>query len=751
LRHPHDDFVSFVAFSPDGKLLASAGGLSSNEGPGNRPRKVYLWDTVTGREIRHLDVDAVSILCVAFSPKGNLVACCGKALTVWETLTGKRTYVFQRTCSYASFSPDGRYLAVVGGKPGVSLFELATQKWHDFQNDKVRRTVVVFSPDGGSIVAGSEEGSISVWDFPKGKSREFKGHRNAICFVAFSQDGRLFASASQDATIRVWNVTRGKEIAEFDGLEEVNYSFAFSPDGKKIAVGTKGAKINIWDVTTRKRLKQLSGHAGTVLSVAISADSKSLASGSMDKTIRIWDVSTGRGVVQSSLSHQMPIDYLAFFPDGKRIISRSEDGISFVWKTTRNRAPKKYDAITSIVGSPEGEILISTRENTKFRLWDPVNGNEYLLRAKAEAAALAFSAKRRFLVSAESDDVIRFWDFTSGKPAQNPINAKATSLALSSDASVLAIADGSRNISLWTTDTGFRLTRLITEKYKVNFIAISPDDRFIAATGPAGAIYLWGLSTWKPVRVFTAEEFGGSCLAFSKNGRIMATSGISGAIHLWEVATGKEVLRLKGDGEIRAICFSPNGRLLATAGGGDFAVIIWDATGQAQDRNVGEPSRKDLETWWTALAGDNARFAYSAVWQLGNQREATTSFLHQKLMAAKPVDKEHVQKLINGLASDKFTVRNAAALELEKMREQVESALKKAAKDASSLEYRRRIDLLLRRIEGSPERQRIARCIHVLEIISTQQAMALLEILAKGCPEAWITQEAQSTLKRLKR
>ena len=85
------------------------------------------------------------------------------------------------------------------------------------------------------------------------------------------------------------------------------------------------------------------------------------------------------------------------------------------------------------------------------------------------------------------------------------------------------------------------------------------------------------------------------------------------------------------------------------------------------------------------------------------------------------------------------------------MREQAGPFLRKAAQNATDLEYRSRIDLLLRKIEESTERQRIERSVHVLEIISTQEAMAFLQTLAKGCPDAWITQVARSTLRRLKR
>jgi len=164
----HRDVVNSVAFSADGKLLAS----------GSRDNNIKLWDAATGREIRTLQGHSSYVLSVAFSADGKLLASGSgdNTITLWEVATGR---------------------------------EIRTLKGHSSVVNSV-----AFSADGKLLASGSYDKTITLWEVATGKAiRTLQGHRGNVYSVAFSADGKLLASGSWDGSTRLWNVQTGKEIA----------------------------------------------------------------------------------------------------------------------------------------------------------------------------------------------------------------------------------------------------------------------------------------------------------------------------------------------------------------------------------------------------------------------------------------------------------------------------------------------------------------------------------------------------------
>ena len=268
----HSDEVRSVAFSPDGKVLASAG----------KDTTIILWDVST----------ALNTGVATRRPMGQPLK--GHTLDV----------------NSVAFSPDGKMFASASNDATIILWDVATRQpiGEPLTGHSSAVNSVAFSPappgggTGGKLLAsGSDDNTIILWDVetqqPVGQPLE--GHSDSVTSVAFSPDGKLLASASRDATVRLWNVATGQPRGQpLTGHEQMVYCVAFSPDGKLLASGSADGTVRLWDVATGRPHGpdegRLTEHKGIIWSLAFSPDGKVLASGSDDKTIVLWNVASGQ-------------------------------------------------------------------------------------------------------------------------------------------------------------------------------------------------------------------------------------------------------------------------------------------------------------------------------------------------------------------------------------------------------------------------------------------------------------------------
>jgi hypothetical protein len=211
---------------------------------------------------------------------------------------------------------------------------------------------------------------------------------------------------------------------------------------------------------------------------------------------------------------------------------------------------------------------------------------------------------------------------------------------------------------------------------------------------------------------------------------------------------------LKGhEGRVLSVTFSADGRRLIS-GSEDTTSLVWDITGPLGGKKPVPLSSANLDTLWTALASDAAAPAYQAIRSLSAAPKDFVPLLQRELPPIKPVDEEHVKRLIADLASAKPAECEKAAGELKRMVDAVAPALRKTLEDHPSAQVQRWLRELVESYDRqdtdpSRERRREMRALEALELSGTSQARSFLEELAKGVLTAWRTREAKAALTRL--
>lgn len=331
----HKDWIRSIAFSPDGRLIASGSDDSS----------VRIWDVETGTTQHTLTIERAYIYCVAFSFRGTVAAGSDdNSITLWDSATGrliKQLPDQSRTVNAICFSENGSKLASASSRD-VRIWDLDTYEFNDMEGNSDIARCVDFSRDGKLLAAGSDDTRIRVWDVESRELRQtFNGHSEIITSVRFSPDMKLIASGSEDGTSSIWDADSDTgqrlQTLESEQRRKVNSVAFCPPDGSRLASATDNA-IEIWDTKTGDRLQVLRSRSFNIRSVAFSPSGAYLVSGSFDYAVHLW-YAAGKAE-KEQLSDQLTggyaVDNMAISPDGRTLAASQSMGTISLWNIETN-------------------------------------------------------------------------------------------------------------------------------------------------------------------------------------------------------------------------------------------------------------------------------------------------------------------------------------------------------------------------------------------------------------------------------
>jgi WD40 repeat protein/DNA-binding XRE family transcriptional regulator len=625
--------VSDVAFSPDGKLLASA----------DWDGTVRLWNPVTGQGVGvPLQTGSGSkggVTAVAFSPEGKLLATADTKGTVqlWNPVTrrpvGAPLWNDRSAGVFGlAFSPDGKLLASEDGLGTVRVWNPVTRQGvgtplRTGTDDHSGVSAVAFSPGGELLV--HYKGTWRLWNPVTRHSVPLLAgsYAQVVNWVAFSPDGRLIATTDSHGTVRLWDPGTRKPLGpplraagSRAGVRDVE----FSPDGKLLTIGFDGT-VRVWNPLTRQPAGppfRAGGFLFTPHGMAFSPNSQLLAAPGTRGTVRLWNPVTGRpaGAALHAASPQLGLYAVTFSPDDELLASA--DGTVRVWNPVTGQpagAALHVPALgpSAVTFSPDGKLLATIDLAGTVRVWNPVTrqpaGAPIRAGARGGIWAVAFSPNSQLLATAGSGGTVRLWNRVTGQPSGPSIHVAiarggVAAVAFSPNGKLLASADGT--VRVWNPVTGrpagppFHAGLEHGRLLGLERVAFSPDSKLLASAGNGGTVRVWNAVTGqpisKPLPAVTGPLGGVYDVAFSPDGKLLASADSNGAVELWNTATGRLAdapLETGAPSGVLGVAFSADGKWLASADS-DGTIQLWQIAllrhpYAALCADVGAPTRQD--------------------------------------------------------------------------------------------------------------------------------------------------------------
>ena len=572
----HIDVVWSVAFSPDGKYLAT----------GSSDGTARLWDLVTGETIHIFEGHAGEVGEVQFSPDGKYLAVSGvEGTQLWEIASGQKVQVFAgiKGAGYVAFSPDGKYIVTNSfTDKNAQLWDVATgQSLHTFLCDgNVIR--VAYSPNGKYVLTGTANSTAQLWDPATGEEIKAFVISSGIESLTFSPDSQSIAFGNTNGNAQIWSISTGQLIREFSGHQGFVQGIKLSPDGKTLLTGAADRTVRIWDVDTGQLLRVLGSHSAGVQGVAFSSDGRFVATASEDKTARVWRLQTFPGGVQFN-GHSGPIWQASFSSDGKKVVTANNNGTAQIWNEMTGQTLVSLsghtDTMRGAVFSPDGKTVLTTSADQTARLWDAYTSKE-LRHFEGHTDLVgrgAFFPDGKHMLTTSYDGTARIWDIQTGMTILTYTNQKAghvNRIAFSPDGKTVATSGDDGTARIWDPQTG-KDVMIFKQEDGVTGIAFSPDGKYIVTCSFDGSVHLWEVATGKEIRKFAGHPGGAFGAAFSPDGKYILTSGMDATARLWDVQRGEEIRRFTGHAnEVRDVAFSPDGKYVLTASN-DGTARLW--------------------------------------------------------------------------------------------------------------------------------------------------------------------------------
>ncbi|QZH62464.1 TIR domain-containing protein [Mycolicibacterium farcinogenes] len=626
------DGLSFAAvFSPDGKKVASGHGPF-----------VQLWDTETWSPIGDfIKGHTGDVKGVAFSPDGKLIASTAGDATIrlWDTETrnpiGEPMRGHEGIVFPLAFSPDSSRIVTGGADKTVRLWDVAIRRQvgEPLRGHTSDVMSVAFSPDGKLIASGGTDKTLRLWHSDTGLPAADPLATNGpiVSSIAFSPDGRRIATGGGNV-IQLWDMATRTPVGKpLEGHTAPINRVVYSRDGTRIASGSDDKTIRLWDANTGAPVGQpLTGHENGVAGLDFDPEGRRIVSTAEDDTLRVWDA---RGV-QVLTGHDDAVTGADFRPDGKRIVSSGADQTIRQWDVDTGiqtgpliRTGDAPAGVRTVVDKAQGTIGAAYLEGGRqilgvgvrsVRIWDAGSGLPVGVPVNPPPGTISLGyseiGQKYATLAGDGGDSgslasLKGSDIQVRNEAMQPIGSPlhhdkpVSTFTMTLDGQRVATASEDFQVRIWDTDTGQQIGKTLDLDELVLSVDFSSDGQNLAVA-TIEAVRIWNVDT--------GEEVGGRGLmgqdswildaAFSPDGSVIATGGSDGVVHLSDIATGRAI----GPGlvghtmAVSDVDFSLDGTKLISASA-DKTIRVWPVPTPSPeklcDKMTFNMSRESWDMW----------------------------------------------------------------------------------------------------------------------------------------------------------
>jgi WD40 repeat protein len=542
-----DHGVTALDFSPDGRLLLSAG----------RDGSVRMWSAADQR-VLWLETHVSVVTSAAFNEDGSQIASVSTDGTLHLRAADTGALLLRivderlRGARSLAFSPNGRQVVAISFDR-VRIWDMVVGEARlTLVHPGGDINAVDYSPDGRQIVTANADNTLSVWrlgSLDPNAVLTLTGHTAPATSVHYSDNGRYLVSAGDDNTARVWNATTGGLLYTLAGHSGSVRSALFSYDGSTIMTGSFDGTARLWSTRIGFDGQAVAGHGRLVNAVAFSPDGALIASGGYDRMVRLWDVATG--VEVRTIRQGDWVNTLTFSPDGRWLISGGRDGIVYIWEAATGDLVREYAEHNGIIDAvaihPQGRLIASAGTDRAIRIWEADTGATWMVYAQHTAgiSSLAFSPNGDELASASFDSTIRIWDVQTGasRLTLSGHEGGVTSLAYSPDGRSLVSGGVDTRVRLWNSADGALIALLIGHGDSVSAVSFSPNSARVVSASDDSTIRVWDLASRQPVVIFSGLTQPVQDAAVRGDGRRIAAGYRDGSVRIWQMWQEVETLR----------------------------------------------------------------------------------------------------------------------------------------------------------------------------------------------------------------